>query len=88
MKSIRTISFASSPARQNLAEASPASEIKMERSTFLAGPGGRYYSKAGAKQQKSTHLSAAEGSAVLRAARMGVQVLGDFAVRVRVTAKV
>jgi len=50
---------------------------------FLAGPGGRYYSKAGAKQQKSAHLSAAAGAAVLRAARMGVEIPGDVTTRVR-----
>ena len=50
---------------------------------FLAGPGGRYYSKAGAKQQERARLSAAEGAAVLRAARMGVQVPGDVKIRVR-----
>ena len=50
---------------------------------FLAGPGGRYYSKAGAEQQERARLSAAAGAAVLRAARVGVEVPGDVTINVR-----
>ena len=50
---------------------------------FLAGPGGRYYSKAGAEQQERARLSAAAEAAVLRAARVGVEVPGDVTIRVR-----
>ena len=57
---------------------------------FLKGPNGQYYANTGAKQQTSARLSArlstastAVRAAVSRAARMGVELPGDVAIRVR-----
>ena len=52
-------------------------------SEVFSGPGGRYYSKAGAEQQERARLSAEAGAAVLRAARVGVEIPGDVTIRVR-----
>jgi len=56
----------------------------------LKGPNGQYYANTGAKQQTSARLSArlstastAVRAAVLRAARMGVELPGDVTIRVR-----
>ncbi len=50
---------------------------------FFGGPRRAVYSQAGAKQQERARLSVAKGAAVLRAARMGVEVPGDVTIRVR-----